>query len=502
MLKKTGGIIGVLILLGLIFSSSYKKSPQLYYADLIYINELISHVKKLSSKKMEGRETGTRGAQKAADYLTGILKKYGLEPMKDDYYQSFEIIMPNKPDVTISTDVNEYHLGEDFLSFFPHDSLYFTDDHIVYVGYGVDDPSFNDYAYLDVKNKIVLVKAGEPRDDFGAYILTGTNRPSEWSADPIQAYIKKRNAALSHGAKAMFYFDEGNYGFYKKIFDQIYESRKPVTGVKADSLYDFIISTRVLEDLTGYNSLRDVYYSGRKDRKWPVPVTIDYKTQTKPVLAKNIMAYVEGDTKPDEYVLVIANYDHLGKIDTVVFPGANNNATGTAALLEMANAFNLAANEGYRLKRSLLFVWFTGREKDHIGAKHFLEFPPVPLEKIKTVVDLDALGYVDSLAKNPNYVFVTGDFPYKSVEKKVEKFNKKGPEIELLYRPMKDHFTNRDNFSDVVMFINKKIPFVTYYAPGYPYNKTPRDTYHEVTFDVLHRRTQYIFLNIWEIANQ
>ncbi len=479
-----------------------KQSPENYYADQIYINELISHVKKLASKKMEGRETGTRGIDRAATYIRKQLEKYGIEPVKDGYFQSFEIIIPHKPDAFISTDINEYRLGEDFLSFFPHDSMQIESDHVVYVGYGIDDPSYNDYAYKDVKGQIVVVKAGEPRDDFGGFLLTGTERRSQWSADPIKAYVLKRNTALKHGAKAMLYYDEGNYGFYKNIFDRIYNSRKPVTGVKADTLYDFIISTKVLEDISGNNSLRDVNYTGRKDRRWEVPIQIRYFTKSKPTFAKNILARVEGDAKADEYVLVMANYDHLGKIDTVIYPGANNNATGSAALVEMANAFNLAANEGYRLKRSLLFVWFTGREKEHIGVKHFLEFPPVPLHKIKAVVDLDAPGYVDSLAKNPNYVYVTKDFKDKNIFKKIEKWNKKGPEIELLYRPMQDHFKNARTNSDVVYFLRKKIPFLTFYAPGYPYDRTPYDTPKNVTFDVFHRRTQYIFLTVWAIADQ
>ncbi len=474
------------------------------YALKIQVDSLAAHVEVLASDSLEGRETGTEGELKAAYYLARKMLEGNLESPYDAFMQTFDIVLPDKPDVTISTDFETYSLGHDFFSFFPHDSIAFHADEIIYVGYGIDDPKWNDYFYRDVRGKVVLVKAGEPRDHFGNSILTGLLYKSEWAADPVHAYILKRNAALKYGAKAMLYYDPDNFLLFKEIFDKIYKSKKQVRNIQVDSLYDFIIGTKMMQDISGYEKLDSVYYENRRDRHWKVPLDIRYNTHDEILSSQNIVAYIEGSENPTQYVLVCANFDHLGKAGEKIFHGANNNATGASAVVEMARVFQEAADDGYPPKNSLLFVLFSGREKNHIGAKYFLKHPPYPLTKMLGVVDVGMIGYVDTLTRNPNDIYVAFDERFKDLIKDLNPVNKshKGPNLTVKINGIEKKFSNPGKATDGVVFYKKKFPVMSFSNWLYPFNRKPEDTPDKITWDIYTARTRYVFLATWSLANQ
>ncbi len=496
------------VIIGLVFSFHLKKPKKedflsLHYADMINIDTLDKIIEVLASDSLEGRETGTEGELKAAYYLSLLHVENNVMPLNDEYFQEFQVIKPEIPDVSISTDVNTYVVGEDFLSLFPHDSTWFSDDYIVYVGYGIEDKSWNDYAYRDVRGKIVLAKEGEPKDQFGINILTATERPSEWSADPIHEYILKRNAAIKYGAKAFLFYAPKNYKLFKKLYERIYKKNNQTSSIKKDTLYDFIISQKVLEDISGYDNLDSVYYTGRKDRKWPVPITINYGSKNVALYSQNVIAYVKGDEKADEIILITTNYDHLGKEDTVIYRGANNNASGSAALIEIAKAFQRAADEGYHMKRSLLFVHFSGREKKHLGVKYFLQNLPVKKEKIKAVIDIDMIGFLDTLSTDPSVVYMANSLNNKNFYKRLKAVNKAGPKLKVRFLKHARLFSNPDIASDGVVFYKEKFPVLTFNNTLlYPYNRTPDDTPDKISRDIYYQRVKYIFMSAWLLANE
>ncbi len=495
------------IFIGILWSASSVEDTEylsLDYALKINAQNLSEHVEVLASDSLEGRETGTEGDLKAAYYLAQKMLEGNLESPYEAFMQTYDIVLPDKPDVTISTDFETYTLGRDFFSLFPHDSIEFHADEIIYVGYGIDDPKWNDYFYRDVRGKVVLVKAGEPRDQFGNSILTGLLYKSEWAADPVHAYILKRNAALKYGARAMLYYDPENFLLFKEIFDKIYKSKKQVHNIQVDSLYDFIIGQKMVQDISGYDKLDSVYYENRHDRHWKVPLEIRYNTHDDILSSQNVVAYIEGAENPDKYVLVCANFDHLGMAGGKIFHGANNNATGTSAVLEMARIFQEAADDGYPPKNSILFVLFSGREKNHIGAKYFMKHPPYPLTKTIGVVDVGMIGYVDTLSRDPNDIYIALDDSFKELIKDLNPLNKnkKGPQLTVnLVNPQKK-FSNQAKATDGVVFYKKKFPVISFFNWLYPFNRKPDDTPDKISWDVYRARTQYIFLTVWNMANQ
>ncbi len=475
----------------------------LHYADKISMDSLSYIIEVLASDSLEGRATGTEGELKAAFFLSMLHVDNNVMPVGEDYFQEYEVIKPEVPDVVIATDRAVYNVGEDFLSLFPHDSAVFSDDHIVYAGYGIDEPSWNDYAYRDVKGKIVLVKEGEPLDMFGTKILTATERPSKWSADPIHAYILKRNAAIKYGAKALLYYAPKNYKLFKEIYRNIYNKNNRTSTIKKDTLYDFIISDKIMQDLTGYETLDTVYYTGRKDRKWNVPVTIDYGSKNVSVYSQNIIAFIKGKEKPEEIILITTNYDHLGKEDTVIYRGANNNGSGSAALIEIAKAFQLAADDGYFMKRSIMFVHFSGREKKHLGAKYFYDNLPVKKENIKAVIDIDMIGFLDTLSTDPSVVYMANSLHNKQFFKRLKSVNKAGPKLKIRFLNHKKLFANEEQASDGVIFYKENFPVITFHNTNlYPYNRTPEDTPDKISWDTYKQRVKYIFMTAWLLANE
>ncbi len=474
----------------------------LEYANKINVDTLSYIVEVLAADSLEGRATGTEGELKAAYFLSMLHIENDVMPFGKDYFQEYEVVTPETPDVTIATDRASYIVGQDFLSLFPHDSTGFSDDHIIYVGYGIEDNSWNDYAYRDVKGKIVLAKEGEPKDMFGVNILTATERKSEWSADPIHAYILKRKAAAENGAKAFLYYAPKSFKIFKEIYNNIYKRNNPASTIQKDTLYDFIINQKIMQDLTGYESLDSVYYTGRRDRKWDVPVTIQYGSKNISVYSQNILAYIEGKEKADELILVIANYDHLGKRHNKIFHGANNNATGSAAIIELARVFQLAANDGYHMARSLLFVHFSAREKDHLGAKFFFKRLPFPKERIKAVIDIDMIGYLDTISNEPSVTYMANSLDDKKFFKKLKSVNKAGTKLDVRFLTHHSLFSNEKTASDGIIFYKENIPVLTFHNTLlYPFNRTPEDTPDKITWDIYHHRVKYIFLTTWLLAN-
>ncbi|NPA46509.1 MAG: M28 family peptidase [Chlorobi bacterium] len=475
----------------------------LKYANMLHLEDVEHHVHALAADSLEGRLTGTEGCDKAADYIARYFSQIILEPVYESgYFQSFDIVTPNMPNVYIATDRQQYQIGVDFLSFFPHDSARIAANEIVYVGYGIKDPMWDDYAYRDVKGKIVLVKAGEPRDNFGASLITSSYRKSKWSADPVHAYMLKRKAALESGAKAMLYYDPEHYEAFREAFERMYRVTRKTSEIQVDSLYDFIISTRLMQDISARESLDSVYYTGRRDRVWHVPVRIGFHTQDEILSSQNVMGIIRGEEEPGEYILVTANYDHLGKIKETVYPGANLNATGTGAVMEIARLFRIAEQDGYVPKRSIVFILFTGREQDHLGAKYFLKHPPFSTKKIKAVVDIDMIGFVDTVSTYPNNIFIAQELKRKKFLSYLKTANKAGPKLTIRHLEPAKRFENMEAAPDVILFYQKKIPWISFVNGKYPFFKTPDDTPDKITWDIYTERTKFIFMAVWKLANE
>ncbi|MGB5385223.1 MAG: peptidase, partial [Eudoraea sp.] len=184
------------------------------FAVTITEKELKEHLYIYASNEFEGRETGKPGQKKAVDYLKTNYEAMEIPPAKEDgsYLQKVPLEFPKVPMGSIMAGETEYELGTDFLTFAPSAGNF---DEIIYVGYGIEDKGYSDYQGLDVSGKLILIKSGEPVNEDGTYVISGSSKQSVWSSRS-DAPGARLQLARSKGDKGVLYYDPDNYDRYKK----------------------------------------------------------------------------------------------------------------------------------------------------------------------------------------------------------------------------------------------------------------------------------------------
>jgi Zn-dependent M28 family amino/carboxypeptidase len=268
--------------------------------------------------------------------------------------------------------------------------------------------------------------------------------------------------------------------------------------------YTIPISTRLAKEISGLRSKQLVQLATSNTNHKTVTSQLKFKLKKDDEIIKteNVLALIEGSEKPDEYILISAHYDHLGTSNDLVYTGANDNASGTAALIEIAAAFKQAELKGYSPKRSLIFVAFTGEEKGLLGSKYFVNNSPVPLQSIKTNLNMDMLGRIDDKHQNPDYIYLLGtsdlDPQFKPMS---DSLNKLYPNLILDYEYDQPH-NPLYGASDQASFVEKDIPSIMYFNGLHDDYHTTNDTADKLNYKNIKRVAQLVFLTAWELANQ
>ncbi len=222
------------------------------------------------------------------------------------------------------------------------------------------------------------------------------------------------------------------------------------------------------------------------------------------VEGENILGYIEGSDLKEEVIIITAHYDHLGKHDTLIFPGADDNGSGTAAILEIAEAFMLAKKEGNGPRRSVLIMPVSGEEKGLLGSKYYTKKPVFPLENTVTNLNVDMIGRIDDWHKDGNYIYLIGsDMLSQELHNISEEVNKKYTKLKLDYTFNEKDDPNRYYYrSDHYNFAKNKIPVIFYFNGVHEDYHKMTDTIEKIDFEKTKKITQLIFLTAWELANR
>ena len=220
--------------------------------------------------------------------------------------------------------------------------------------------------------------------------------------------------------------------------------------------------------------------------------------------SENVLAYIEGTEKPNEVIVISAHYDHIGFKNDEIFNGADDNGSGTVALLELAEAFQKAVKSGKAPKRSILFLHVTGEEHGLLGSKYYAENPVFPLKNTVANINMDMVGRSDEENKGKNYVYVIGSEMLSSELKQItETANAKTNQLILNYKyddpkdPMRLYYR-----SDHYNFAKNGIPSVFFFDGLHEdYHKSTDDA-DKIEYDLLTKRTQLVFAVAWELANR
>tara|TARA_R110002020_G_scaffold354590_3_gene567345 strand:+ start:1485 stop:2540 length:1056 start_codon:yes stop_codon:yes gene_type:complete len=221
--------------------------------------------------------------------------------------------------------------------------------------------------------------------------------------------------------------------------------------------------------------------------------------------SENVLAYIEGSTKPDEILVVSAHLDHVGvRSDGEVFNGADDDGSGTVAVLEIAKAFKQALKDGYRPKRSILFLHVTGEEKGLYGSRYYVENPVFPLENTIADLNIDMIGRQDANHDDPNYVYLIGsDKLSTELDSISTAINKKYINLDLDYTYNEDGDPNRFYYrSDHYNFARNGVPVIFYFNGVHEDYHKVTDTPDKINYDILQKRARLVFFTAWELANR
>ena len=464
------------------------------YASSITAEELKEKLYIYPSDEFEGRETGDKGQKIAVEYLKEIYKKLGVKAAKADgnYFQNVPLVLVNPPKVSIKTDENSFNYYEDFISISDAKTDFIDSKDIVVVGYGIKDARYDDYEDLDVTDKIVVAIAGEPKNEDDTYLISGSKSISKWS-NGRQELSSKRNAAKELGAKAFFLINESlfkRYAPYYKSRDQRGGESNLALDVSEKSMYGFLVSESMGAVLLKTNSLK-----------------IDFNQVNETVVSENVAAMIKGSEKPDEYIILSAHLDHVGMHDGEVFNGADDDGSGTVAILEIAEALKSAQENGEGPKRSVIFLHVTGEEKGLLGSQYYTDYDPiVPLAQTVANLNIDMIGRTDPKRKEGkrNYIYLIGsDKLSTDLHNLSEEVNTKYTNIELDYTYNDENDPNRFYYrSDHYNFAKNNIPIIFYFNGTHADYHKATDTPDKIEYDLLENRTRLVFYTAWELANR
>jgi Zn-dependent M28 family amino/carboxypeptidase len=221
--------------------------------------------------------------------------------------------------------------------------------------------------------------------------------------------------------------------------------------------------------------------------------------------SENVLAYILGSEFPEEVLIISAHYDHLGKRGETVFNGADDNASGTSAVMEIAEAFQAALEDGHRPKRSILFLHLTGEESGLYGSRYYVSHPVFKMENTVTNLNIDMIGRVDPKHEDkPEYIYLIGsDRLSKELHNLAENVNREHFGLKLDYTFNKENDPNRFYYrSDHFNFAQEGVPVIFFFNGEHEDYHKATDTPEKINYELLKLRTDYIFYTAWELANR
>ncbi len=493
-------LIGVLVALlpSILFSQSPATVPGRsaeHYAGIVTEVELRQHLEVLASDAYQGRDTGKEGQKMAARYIREHFISSGIPPIEnapkgtvvEGYYQPFELIEE------ISGSISITHKETELL--FLKELLYFNESikedrsvkELVYLG---DGSSIGDVQ--GAVGKVGLVK--EP----------GTKDPMAL----MGALRKLGESAKGTGVDVLLVTTDRMEELVEKVGHYVSGSRMrlPVKGEAMEGgggMQMILVSQDAMDDLLGKKPMRKL-----TRKKVGSTVMVDFviraKASANKVLSENVLGFIEGSDKKDELIVITAHYDHIGVENGEVYNGADDDGSGTVAIMMIAKAFAEAKKAGDGPRRSVLVMPVSGEEKGLLGSRYYSEHPIFPLENTVANLNIDMIGRTDSAHNGANpYVYIIGSDRLSSDLHVInEQANESSTKLVLDYTFNDRKDPNRFYYrSDHYNFARKGVPAIFYFSGVHEDYHQPSDTVDKIQYDLLHQRALLVFHTAWLLAN-
>lgn len=482
-------------------SDGPSREERVSYAETITQEDLKKHLYIYASDEFEGRNTGEPGQKKAVEYIKNHYQDLNVPPAQENgkYFQDVPLEINGVPTGSITVGDTDYTLGEGIITFSSVPNQTYD---IVYAGYGIETDGYSDYKDIDVKGKYVLIKIGEPKDAQGNYILSGSDQPGVWS-NWRETLGQRVDIATEKGAEGVIYYDDEYYKRSERRYSHFVNSESGGNmTLKSDEkkIAYLFVNNEVA------NSIYPEVDSDQTANALPAQITLNLKNTTKDVDSENVVAYIKGKSKPNEYVVISSHLDHVG-VDPSgdVFNGADDDGSGTVAMLEIAEAFKKAQEDGNGPERSIVFLHVTAEEKGLFGSQYYTDNPIFPLANTVTDLNIDMIGRIDPKRDGDrNYIYLIGsDKLSTQLHELSEKVNDEFTQIELDYTYNDENDPNRFYYrSDHYNFAKHNIPIIFYFNGTHEDYHKVTDTPDKINYDLLENRARLVFHTAWEVANR
>ncbi|WP_026753092.1 M28 family peptidase [Sediminibacter sp. Hel_I_10] len=220
--------------------------------------------------------------------------------------------------------------------------------------------------------------------------------------------------------------------------------------------------------------------------------------------SENVLAYIEGSEFPEEVLIISGHSDHEGFTDTEIYNGADDNGSGTSAIMEIAQAFKKATDDGFQPRRSILFLHLTGEEVGLKGSLYYTQHPVFAMKNTIADLNIDMIGRVDEAhTNNPNYIYIIGaDRLSTELHYISEAANTQFTNLDLDYTFNAERDANRYYYrSDHYNFALQGVPVIFYFNGEHKDYHEPTDTAEKINYKLLQKRTQLIFSTAWYLVN-
>ncbi len=547
--------------------SPYPSSPPTVYANpslvqsyqaSIQPHELAAQLFLFSSDYLEGRETTTRGQKLAAEYLASRYREIGLQPMGDvhprhpyapeAYFQPFTVHGSTLREARLAVIAQDDTLVEstfsrsvqDDKSYLSIGNIASIEGSVVFAGYGISDGALGYDDFLAMKDKDIspagkwlLILRDEPlANDTTSLFPTLNGRPSVWSHS---IYQKLRAAYRSGVPKGLLVVDDVGP---RSAGDLRADARRAARGMDAVRSLSLKAFDRRLPVYMVSSEFANVILtpSGRTvaeikksidEDLFPIvlelpgiKVTSRIERETFSAETENVLAFLEGADPElrDEIVVISSHYDHIGVDPTATGDGINNgaddNGSGTVAMLEIAEAFAEARRDGYAPRRSILFLHTSAEEKGLLGSQYYAdvfakEDEVLSIEKTVANLNIDMIGRHDPSypGADSNYVYIIGSNliseELHEATLRVNELTSTGLVLDerFNYREDPNQFYARSdhwNFGKPPHYV----PFVFFFTGTHEDYHRPGDEAHKIDYERLATISRLIFATAWQLANQ
>jgi Zn-dependent M28 family amino/carboxypeptidase len=528
-----------LLLLVLAAAASTAAQEQAPQADSIQLAELKADLYFLASDAMRGRLTDTPENTLAAEWIKARFERLGLKPAGDNgsYYHSYNLMTatlgsPNRLEVaTGDAAALQLASGQDF---YPQrfSASGRAKGALVFAGYGIHAPAqgHDDYRAGGLEGRVLLVFDHEPRERDPASPLDGVVTAEAASA------LRKTLAAQARGAAAVLFVSDAHNHPGPANFEAAAEAFWPPAPprieryalaslmeqvrIPALQISPALAATLVARSGRSPGDLAALAETAGGAAPLPLDVVVDVTTAVNRhvVPDRNVLAAIEGSDPKlrEEWVVVCAHFDHNGADGDAVFNGADDDGSGTVALLEIAEAYALAAREGRRPKRSVLFAAWNSEERGLLGAWAYADAPLVPRDRIAAVLNMDMIGRNEEVPEggggrfrgldlqtaesNRSAINIIGTARSADLKGAVQKANA-GIGLELKFR-YDNNASNLMRRSDHWPFIQHGVPALWFHTGLHPDYHTVYDRPEKINYEKMTRVARLVHRMSWDLAQQ